>query len=1037
MSKSNLILFARMHWVMLVLFSLSKLSYGQLPNGDFQAKSLWSLAQEDWQVAKYSSSMERYERWMEENPSASTSRQALAEFRAAACAIHLQHANAGSRVNRFMENFPEHPLVGEAQWMHGQFLYRKRDWQDAILAFDAIPTRRLKEAEKRELQFKRGHAHFELGAYDEARLDLFSVMESSNIAAPFVEAAHYYFSHISYIKGQPQVALEGFRALESSAEFAQKVPIYIAQLLHETEQYDALISYAPTVMHTDSRINEVQRTDVSRLVGDALYRRQRFEEALPFLEASFLASRGPARTREFAYQMGYTYYRAKSYRKALNCLTLTVREDDSLCQHGLYHMADCYLGLLEKDKARTTFKKASQLAFDSDIQEDALFSYAKLAFELTYNPFDDAIGAIERYLREYPHSNRRDEANGFLLEVYLSSKNYDRALEALTRIETKTQVVKEAYQLISYNRAVELFRAGEYDKANDYFKEVRTYAGQQLLTAESHFWQGELCYLLHRYIDATGHYAAFEASPGAYQSIHYADGIYARGYALFKRKQYTDALSAFRSFLKADPKTDLRKTIDATMRTADCFYANKEFEASARYYLETMQSSEGTHDYAQFQRAACLGSLNQKDDEIAALRALIATAPESSYIPEAMYSLGRACIETNRLDDAQAILNQLRVDHPNSPKIKYALVDLCLIGVKQSRDDDVLALWDIIRVEYGQDPIAGDAFNVIEPLLIDRGLLQDIPSGVGLNGDEIEARLFESARSMAIEGDCEKAIMRLSEYIRSYDNGMYLTEAHFFLGNCSFDMGNSQEAQVSFEYVLKQPVNDFTEPSALAAATLAWNMQALTEAIGHYRTLENVSVLKENVLESRIGLMRCHYLLDEPNEAIQYADQVIVHADTPEEIRRTAQYWRGKTLYDRKDWTAARSDLEAVGSFGGARGAECEYLLCEMSYLMDQFEQTEKELFVFIDAFAAYDNWKYKAFLLLVDTYIALADWFQARATAQSIYDNVSIDWVQAAAQDALNRIELLEAQVLLPEAAPLDSTLLSAPVQPDSSNNP
>ena len=42
--------------------------------------------------------------------------------------------------------------------------------------------------------------------------------------------------------------------------------------------------------------------------------------------------------------------------------------------------------------------------------EDALFSYAKLAFELSYNPLDDAITAFQRYLDKYPNSIRRDEA---------------------------------------------------------------------------------------------------------------------------------------------------------------------------------------------------------------------------------------------------------------------------------------------------------------------------------------------------------------------------------------------------------------------------------------------------------------------------------------------------------------------------------------------------------------------------------------------------------------------------------------------------
>ena len=1005
----------------LVLFIPQLTVYGQWDQSAFDSDRLWIQAETEWEHHQYGSAMNLYQQWLRSDDQNKPTSSALAQFRIAACAIELQHEDAENSIRSFMESYPESPLVQEAQWLFANFLYRKRQWNDCIAAFEAIRTTRMRPAQKRELQFKKGHAQFELEQYEEARLDLYAVMEHPEEAGKFAANAQYYFSHISYIKGQPQVALSGFQSLESDPEFAQIVPIYIAQLLHETAQFDALIAYAPNVLHEDSRINEVQRADVSRLVGDAYYRQQRFKEALPYLEESYKFSRGRDRTREFAYQMGYVYYQEKEYRKALNCFTLSVREIDVLAQNGMYHMADCYLSMGEKDKARTTFKKTSELDFDTEIQEDALFSYAKLAFELTYNPFDDAIGAVERYIRDFPNSKRKQEAYGFLLEVYMSSKNYDRALSALELIQEKTLPVQKAFQLVAYNRGVELFRTGDYQEAIPYFDAVRTYPIDPVLTAESHFWQGELSYLLKKYTDATGHYAAFESSPGAYQSDHYADGIYARGYALFKRKMYVDALSAFRSYLKVVSDEPTPKMRDAKLRTADCFFAKKDFEAASRYYKEVIDSSESAEDYARLQKAECLGSLDRPLEEIKELTDLISVAPLSSYIPEALYSLGRSLIETNQLPPAREAMERLQNEFPNSARFKYALVDLCLIGVKEGRDDDVLEIWNTIRQDYGKDAIAGDAFNVVEPLLMDRGLLDNIPSGVGLNGDEIEERLFNAARSLALERDCQKAVIRLGEYIRSYDEGRFLTEAHFFLGNCLFDTNQEKEARAAFEYVLKQPTGDYSELAALGAATIAWNAQDWTAAVDHYRTLESVSMLKENVLEARIGLMRCLYLLHFTDEALTYANLVIEDKQTPEDIHRTALFWRGKIALDRHEEESAQLDLMTIASHGGERGAECQYLLCEIHFNREDYSATEAMIFELIDQFAAFDEWKFKGFLLLVDTYINMEDWFQARTTAQSILDNVSIDWVQKQAREQLERLNQLE-QIRLSEATQRDS---------------
>ena len=49
-------------------------------------------------------------------------------------------------------------------------------------------------------------------------------------------------------------------------------------------------------------------------------------------------------------------------------------------------MADAYLRLNEKDYARNAFQEASKLDFDEEIKRNSLFNYAKLAFELSYNP---------------------------------------------------------------------------------------------------------------------------------------------------------------------------------------------------------------------------------------------------------------------------------------------------------------------------------------------------------------------------------------------------------------------------------------------------------------------------------------------------------------------------------------------------------------------------------------------------------------------------------------------------------------------------
>jgi len=113
-----------------------------------------------------------------------------------------------------------------------------------------------------------------------------------------------------------------------------------------------------------------------------------------------------------------------------------------------------------------------------------------------------------------------------------------------------------------------------------------------------------------------------------------------------------------------------------------------------------------------------------------------------------------------------------------------------------------------------------------------------------------------------------------------------------------------------------------------------------------------------------------------------------------------------------------------IASFGGERGAECEYLLCTYPFRSQNFQETEASVFQLIDKFAAFDTWKHKSFLLLIDAYIGMEDWFQAKTTAQSILEFVEDPETRAEAELRLINIERLENTALM-LMAPIDSTVV------------
>ena len=198
-------------------------------------------------------------------------------------------------------------------------------------------------------------------------------------------------------------------------------------------------------------------------------------------------------------------------------------------------MADSYLKINEKGYAKNAFQKASKLSFDMDIKRNSLFNYAKLAYELSYNPYDEAIVAFQDFIKEYPESEDAKEAYEFLLKVYLTTKNYDDALVSLEKIKNKDPRMQKAYQSIVYNRAVELFDNREFYKAIKSFELVKKYPVNQDLNASSQFWIAESNYNLNNYLLAIENYEKFRFLNGSILTNEFSDLDFHIGYSYFEK----------------------------------------------------------------------------------------------------------------------------------------------------------------------------------------------------------------------------------------------------------------------------------------------------------------------------------------------------------------------------------------------------------------------------------------------------------------------------------------------------------------------
>lgn len=1012
--------------ILLGCMSLLRPVRAQEPVYLYTGEKLYRDAMELFDHEKYVPAKEKFEQYLLVNTDAQSEFRVNASFYRGLCALYLFHKDAEFLLERFAQDHPDSPHVRRVYFELATFTYKKRDYRKSVEWFAQVDPADLSEKQRIEFYYKRGHTRFMLDEFGSARTDF---AEVKDVPGDYRYPALYYYAHIAYEAADYQVALEGFQVLEQVPEFKPVVPYYITQIYYKQGKYDQVISYAPTAMDSTSEGGTKRLPELARLLGDAYYRKERFEEALPYLSLYHRKTDKADISREDHYQLGYACYRVGRFLQALEAFSACTREPDEIHQMALYNMGDCYLKLNQKPYARNAFEEASQMDFNREVKEDAMFNYAKLAFELSFNPFHEAITAFENYLKAYPDSPRRDEAYEFLLHVYMKSRAYEKALTSLEMIKNKDARIKEAYQFVAFNRAVEYYQSDDWPNAAKYFDKVAVYPVNPLLNAEAIFWKAEVAFHQKKWDEARTLYAAFLTEPGAFNSPHYGLGNYGYGYTRFKKaldaqgelrkNLFNEANTYFRKFADGGGNKDPRKLNDAYLRIGDCFYAAKNYSQAIVFYDKSADLNQGQRDYAMFQKAKSYGYNGQTDKQAWVLKSLLEELPDSRYEADAKYELARSYLSQNRLSEAKAYYDDVLGNHPGTQFVKYSLVDLCLVFVKQGNVNKVNETWARLKKDYPNDRVLKDAYAIVKGTLIDDpSFVQDAETIEILNvrPDDLENDVFAAARSYALDGNCEVAINKLKDYLAKYAPGIHAVEASYYLGNCYFEKGDNDKALERFNFVIGRPLSDFTEDCLVGASTILYNQKNYTQALDYYTQLEQIAVSGNNRLEGQIGVMRCSYLRGDKVTAKAYADKVITHASTPESIRITAQLWRGRILMDNTAYDQARADFREVIKKGGVMAAEAKYNLALIEFQLGQFKTAEKEVFELIDKYSNFSEWKFKGFLLLSDAYVGMKDYFQARATLSAIIKNVTETWVLDEARQRLSALDALENKDALPE---------------------
>ncbi len=946
-----------------------------------------------------------------------------AEYYKSVAALKAGHSSGNELVENFIASYPESPYINRAWFNLGDYQFEKRQYPVALRSFSNIDKTDLSKDEQIKLHYQTGYSYMMTENLDQAASEFYQIKDANNF---YSKPASYYWAHIMYLNENYEAALQGFAKLNGDPTYSRLIPIYVSHIYYKQGRYDDVVNYTGTVIND---VEEEHKAELSKILGDSYFHINRFKEAVPYLETYYNSS-GP-KTREDSYILGYCYYRTENFDKAAPLLEKASKGNDEMAQNAYYHLADCYIKLNDKEKAKVAFGAASELDFNEKIKEDALFSYAKLTYELSYSPFNETIKAFDKYISLYPNSERNTEAYRYLVEVFMVTRNYNDAINSIEKIQNKTSSVLRAYQRVTFYRGLELFNNLAYNQAIDYFDlSLENGSYDRSLNARALFWKAEALYRVGDYNNSISAYNQFLNTAGAYSLAEYQNAEYNLAYAYFKLEEYDSATSHFRKFVNANQGKRTAKLADALNRVGDLFYLRTDYNTAIQNYTQSYNMRLFEPDYALFQIAFCQGLERNQQSKISNLQKLLADFPESDYLDDALYELGRAHERVGKNYEALQQYQQIVSNYSQGSYYRKALLQMGLINYNNNDFSKALGQYKEVAEKFPGTEEAEAALLGIKNCYVEMNKVDEyfaytsrLGSGASVTTSEQDELTYQAAERSYMAGN-SGATDQLKRYIQQFPNGKYALNAHFYLAESLYKEGKYSESNEHYTIVASQPDNIFSEPALSKASELTFNAQKYQEALEMFNKLETVANSKWNILKAYTGQMRCYQQLNQPQNAIASAQKVKTSDVVNDALKREANFIIGKSYYQLDNINMALPKLREVSTDTKLeQGAEAKFLVAEIYYRQKKATDAENEIMDFIDKGTPYTYWLGKAFILLADIYIEKGQEFDAKHTLKSLVENYNND-TDGIKDEAARKLASIEAGEKQEQQNAIDNSL-------------
>jgi len=987
----------------LVIILLSTQLFAQKPLVFDSPKYEFDNAMELYQKEKYGAAQQSFKWVYEHTTDKQQDLKTDSYFYMALCAANLFNEDAIFLLQNFIDQYPVSAQVPQVYFALGKFYFHKKNYKKTIESFELIGEKNINKEIYAEYAYKKGYSYFELNKFLEARPLL---KTASEMETPYKNRATYYLAFIAFQEKQYQAALEGFSAVQNDPEFREVVPFYILQIFLLQKNYNDVVDKGFPMFE---QANEKNKIEISRCLALAYYELDDNKNANHFFQYYFSKTKEKIDRTDY-YAAGMASFKLNNYRNAIEFLSQTTSLQDDLAQNAYYTIGDCYIQLEEWNLASQSLYEAYKMNFLPYIKEDALFNYAKLQYEKSSSPFNQAIKALEQYLNEYPNSIHSDDVQNYLAKIYMSTKNYQGAITSLEKIQHKSPALLKAYQRCTYSRGLELLNNQDYSTALRNFDKSLQYNLDKNIEASTLYWKAETQNRNQQYADAAKSYKFYQELSEAKKDENYPLSFYGLGYALMKTQKYGDAEKAFTQFLTTKIE-DKELVSDAYLRLADCLFMQKKLPQAIANYDKCAKMEQPNADYALFQTAVLYGYQKELSKKVNMLDNLLRKYPHSGYRAEAEFEIASTYHTLNQDHKAIAAYLDFIANYPKNSLVRQAYNKLAQAYWNNNESEKAITAFKYVLENYPGSQEAKDALSNLETIYAELGKAATFyeyaqSKNFTIAASRQDSVSYKAAESKYLRGEPEAAYKGFSDYLKQFPKGMFAPNALFYTAEYDYEKNRLTEALEGYETLIANYTTENNETALRKSGLIQFNNNNYQKAYNHFSQLSEIASTENNRILANNGVMRAGYELKKYSEVKKSAEYLIAASQTQREIKNDAYLYAGRAAMALNDFAAAKNRFAVLAETPeNENSTEAAYNLALIELKQNNLPETEKAILNIINGNYFGEYWIASTYILYGDWYAASGKNFQARNTYQSIIDNYDGEDLRKVAQEKMDKL--------------------------------